>query len=169
MNLKLLFLILPIFLISCRNETQTKKNKEVTTQTCLENSSTKECQENRNPPVFRESTYTELLESIVDIPIEVSSSYVYFGATKSYISRGKKLICDLSITKGESLRFDLYENDLHVFLEDVLYKMKPLTSSGEGLLRSWIWKGVDDSGVKMTKQLSFIGSHRLIMRKTCEI
>jgi hypothetical protein len=110
----------------------------------------------------------DLLESMIDVPIQITNSEITFMADKASSSQGRRITCKTAVKSGEIYRFALRGNTLVLMTPGGSYSMARLTS-GEGLIGTWAWKGYVDQGTHVIRQVTFLSKTRMIMRTTCEL
>jgi hypothetical protein len=110
----------------------------------------------------------DLLESMIDVPVQVSNSEIVFQEDKDAVSQGRRIECRTTVKNGEIYRYTLRGNALHLSTDTGTYEMERL-NSGDGLLGTWKWNGYVDEGTHVIRQLSFLGNSRVIIRTSCEL
>lgn len=109
----------------------------------------------------------DLLESMIEVPVQISDSVITFMADKAATSEGRRISCPTSVRSGETYRYSLRDGGLFVATENGSYQMKR-TSSGEGLVGSWTWKGYIDQGTHVIRHMTILSS-KVILRTSCEL
>lgn len=110
----------------------------------------------------------DLLESMIDVPVQVTSSEIMFQEEKVALTQGRRIECRTAVKKGEVYRYTLRGDALHVSTESGSFEMER-TNSGDGLIGTWKWNGYVDEGTHVIRQLSFLGNSRVIIRTSCEL
>lgn len=110
----------------------------------------------------------DLLESMIDVPVQVTSSEIMFQEEKVALTQGRRIECRTAVKKGEVYRYTLRGDALLVSTETGSYEMER-TNSGDGLIGTWKWNGYIDEGTHVIRQLSFLGNSRVIIRTSCEL
>lgn len=110
----------------------------------------------------------DLLETMIDVPVQIANTDITFMADKTSTDQGRRLSCKTSVKNGETYRYALRGNKLIVMTSAGTYEMDRLTD-GDSLLGTWVWKGYEDSGAHIIRQMSFLSNTRLIMRTNCEL
>lgn len=111
----------------------------------------------------------DLLESMVDVPIQVTDSSITFMADRSSSEQGRRIECPTVVRNGEVYSYSLNGDILMITTESgQRYEMHRLNDS-QGLMGAWAWKGYVDQGTHMIRQLSFLSQSRVIMRTSCEL
>jgi hypothetical protein len=132
-------------------------------RSCVVNLDTNRC----DPIQGNEGSGIEILETVLEVPINIQGEEITFLAGKNAIVVGKKLKCEINISKGEIHRFELRGDKLLILSPQGSFEFEN-QSEGEGLGGHWVWKGYVDNGILEIRQLYFVGKNRLILRKTCE-
>ncbi len=130
---------------------------------CVLNLYTNRC----DPIQGNESSGIEILETVLDVPINIQADEITFLSEKKSIVVGKKMNCEINVTKGEIHRFEIKSGKLAI-LSPQGASIFENQSEGENLSGHWVWRGYLDNGVLEIRQLFFVGTKRLILRKTCE-
>lgn len=110
----------------------------------------------------------DLLESMIDAPIKITDAEIMFTADKSSTSQGRRISCSTRVKNGEIYRFAVRGQKLLVMTAEGSYEMERL-SEGEGLMGAWVTHNYIDQGTRVTKQMSFLSTSRVIMRTNCEL
>ncbi|WPU67137.1 hypothetical protein [Peredibacter starrii] len=110
----------------------------------------------------------DLLETMVDAPIQVTDSEIQFLGDKESLTQGRRIECRTNVKSGETYRYTLRGQRLLIDTESGSYEMTRL-NSGEGLIGTWVWKGYVDGGTHIIRQFSFLGNDRVIIRTNCEL
>lgn len=110
----------------------------------------------------------DLLESMIDVPVKITDADIQFLADKTSATEGRRISCQTQVKNGEIYRFALRGNTLVMMTGEGSYEMKRL-NSGSGLVGTWIWKGYVEEGTHIIRQMTFLGSSRVIMRTSCEL
>ena len=110
----------------------------------------------------------DLLESMVDAPIQVTDSSITFLADKSSSEQGRRISCPTSVRNGEVYSYALRGDVLLLTTATEQIEMHRLNDS-TGLMGAWAWKGYVDDGTHMIRQMSFLSDKRVIMRTSCEL
>lgn len=110
----------------------------------------------------------DLLESMVDVPIQVTDTSITFMSDKTSNSQGRRIDCPTMVKEGETISYEVQGDSLHITTSDGKFTYQRLNAS-EGLTGSWMWKGYEGIGQHIIRQLSFLSKTRVIMRTSCEI
>jgi hypothetical protein len=142
-----------------RSTTSTRSEKP-----CVVNLLTNRC----DPIQGTESDGVEILETVLEVAINIQGQEITFLSDKSSVSVGKKMTCAMNVTKDEVHRFALRGEKLLILSAQGSYEFEN-QSEEEGLGGHWVWTGYVNGGVLEIRQLSLVGKNRLILRKTCEL
>ena len=157
-----LSIVILLSLSSCgkeiRSTTSTRSEKP-----CVVNLITNRC----DPIQGNEGSGIEILETVLEVPINIQGQEISFLSDKSAVAVGKKMTCEINISKEELHRFALRGDKLLILSPQGSFEFEN-QSEGEGLGGHWVWKGYVDNGILEIRQLYFVGKNRLILRKTCE-
>lgn len=111
----------------------------------------------------------DLLESMVEVPVQVSASDITFMADKTATAEGRRITCPTSVKSGETYRYSLRgDSELYVSASTGNYVYSRI-SSGNGLIGTWAWKGYKDQGTHLIKTMTFLSNTKMIMRTSCEL
>lgn len=110
----------------------------------------------------------DLLDAVIDVPIEVRGSEITFLASKSSQEIGRRISCRMAVNNGESYRYDLEGERLRITTPENSYLLRRLNNEKNGIIGAWVWKGVED-GYLVRRIFSFISEKRLIMKTHCEL
>lgn len=110
----------------------------------------------------------DLLDAMIDVPIKIQDAEITFLADKSAMSTGRRINCKTSVKNGEVYRFALRGSRLLLMTPSGSYEMDRLTD-GSGIVGTWAWKGYEDQGTHVIRQMSFLSETRVIMRTNCEL
>lgn len=110
---------------------------------------------------------TDLLESMIVVPIKIQDNDIFFLTDKSALSYGRKINCETKVREGEIYRFALRTEGLILMTENGTFNFERL-SGEDGLFGAWMWKGIIDDGSHMIRVISFLDSDRVIIRTICE-
>ncbi|WP_408096115.1 hypothetical protein ACJVC5_13835 [Peredibacter sp. HCB2-198] len=110
----------------------------------------------------------DLLETMVDVPVQVNDSEIQFMGDKESLTQGRRIECRTNVRSGEVYRYTLQGDSLHLSTESESYALTRL-NPGSGLAGTWVWKGYVDNGTHIIRQFSFLGNDRLIIRTNCEL
>jgi hypothetical protein len=110
----------------------------------------------------------DLLETMIDVPVQMSGSEMTFMADKTATSQGRRLSCKASVKNGEIYRYALRGDTLIVMSSEGTYEMERMTD-GSTINSTWSWHGYEEAGTRIARQLTIVDSNRVIMRKTCEL
>lgn len=110
----------------------------------------------------------DLLETMVDAPIQVTDSEIQFLGDKESLTQGRRIECRTNVKNGEIYRYTVRGESLLISSESGSFEMTRL-NSGSGLIGTWVWKGYVDNGTHIIRQFSFLGNDRVIIRTNCEL
>lgn len=110
----------------------------------------------------------DLLETMIDVPVKITDSEISFQSDKSSTEQGRRISCKTAVKNGEIYRIALRGNRLLVMTGNGTFEMDRLTD-GSSLLGTWAWKGYEDNGAHIIRQMSFLSESRVIMRTNCEL
>lgn len=110
----------------------------------------------------------DLLESMIDVPIQVTDSSITFMADKTSNSQGRRIDCVSAVKEGETVSYAVQGDNLIITSNSGKFTYKRLNSS-RGLMGSWMWKGYEGIGQHIIRQFTFLSDKRVIMRTSCEI
>lgn len=112
----------------------------------------------------------DLLDTMVDVPIEVNNAEIIFGASKVSFKDGRRIDCKTEVRSGEVYSYSLNGSNLHIRTEDgVSINMKRLNETGSGLIGAWAWRGYAADGSHTIKQLTIVNENRAILQTHCEL
>ncbi len=109
----------------------------------------------------------DLLESMIDVNIDVTPSEILFRQSKSSTAQGRKISCATKVQGGESYAYAITGDKMDITMGVDHITMDRL-SPGTGLLGGWVWSGTDANGDYIIRSLNFVGTTRLIMKTHCE-
>ncbi len=158
-----LLIVITLSFSSC-GKNQSAFKTENNERSCFVNLDTNRC----DPIQGNENAGIEMLETVLDVPINIQGEEITFLAEKNAIVVGKKLKCAINVSKGEIHRFEFRGNKLLILSPEESNEFENQIE-GEGLAGHWVWKGYLDNKVLEIRQLYFVGKNRLILRKTCEL
>lgn len=158
-----LFLIITLLFSSCGKNPRTIKT-DGNKRPCVFNLLTNRC----DPIQGNETSGVEILETVIEVPIKIQGEEIIFLENKSSFVIGKKINCELNVSKGEVYRFSINGNKLLIISQLGSNEFENQTA-GENLVGHWVSKAYLDNGVLEIMQLYFLGKNKLILRKTCEL
>lgn len=110
----------------------------------------------------------DLLESMIDVPIQMQDTEMTFLADKTATSTGRRITCKTAVKKGEVYRFALRGAKLLLMTPEGSFEMDRLNDGSE-INGAWAWKGYTDEGTHLIRQMTILNSNRVIMRTNCEL
>lgn len=119
--------------------------------------------------IIADGSSVDLLDSIIDVPVQVTSSSITFSATKMAVAEGDRISCKTEVAAGESYEYSLSGNKLIVQTANGQLEMTRLNEDGEGIIGTWMWKGKGDAGMHMIRTMSIVNNSRVIMKTHCEM
>lgn len=126
-------------------------------------------EEDRTSPVIDgDGMGTELLDAMVDVPVNVSGSEIKFLKAANSASKGRQIECKVGVKLGEVYQYSLSGNSLTLNTGTTSYNMKRL-NDGSGLRGVWVWKGNDAASGRTERLVTFVNEHRAVLRSNCEI
>jgi hypothetical protein len=158
------FYLVLVSFVSCGQ----KQNSNSTSITPIAKQET-ECDLDLCDVIRSDDRVVELLDSMIDVPIEISDDHVKILVSKLSIDQGSSFNCESEASAGEIYDFSLDNNYLNLKIQNENYRLVRLNKDSEGLNGSWTWRGKSDQGVQMIKTFSFIGENRMILKTHCEL
>lgn len=110
----------------------------------------------------------DLLESIIDVPVQISGADVKVTSGKTSEAKGRRISCSSSVQTGEVIRYSQSGNSLTLMMGEGNFDMTR-TAVGDGINGTWKWKQYIDQGALVIRTVTFLNNNRMIMRKTCEL
>lgn len=110
----------------------------------------------------------DILESMIDVPISIQETEMMFLSDKVAVSEGRRIDCRVGVKNGEIYRFALRGNRLLLMTAEGSYEMERL-NDGSGLNGTWTWKGYQDNGAHVIRQMVIFNNSRAVMKKNCEL
>lgn len=110
----------------------------------------------------------DLLESMIDVPVKISGTDIQFLADKTSSAQGRRIACVAKVKAGEIYRYALRGDSLVLMTSEGSFEYKRL-NSGTGLNGAWKWKGYENDGTHVLRQITFLGESRVVIRYNCEL
>lgn len=110
----------------------------------------------------------DLLDVVLDVPIEISSEKIFFKSTESDVAVGSHSTCESSFTSGENYIYQLNGSNLTLTKSNgEKLDLKRVSGEGEDLIGSW--KGNSTKGAQsIMSRFTILSENRLIVRTHCE-
>ncbi len=109
----------------------------------------------------------DLLESMIDVSVTVTSNEILFRESKSSKVRGRAIECETSVKGGDIYRYNLNGDELELFMGARKYTMARLNQSS-GIKGAWAWRGYEANRVYVIRSVTFIDNTRMIIKTHCE-
>ena len=110
----------------------------------------------------------DLLDVAMDVPVEISSSQIFFKQSVANSAVGVRSSCSVSVTSGEAYSYQLKGNSL-LLKTSAGQSMNFSRVSGDqgSIVGSWTSKS-KLGGQLILRRLTFVAPNRMIMRTHCE-
>lgn len=165
MRLLPLIFILSLVAACGKQSTTSSSSRQNQEDTCQLNGQAVECESIRGA----DGLGVDLLDTVIDVPVEISNSEITFLAPKSSFAEGRRISCKTQVQSGEVYRYSLEGNTLRLQTDGGSFNMKKLNDEKNGISGTWAWKGYVDQGTHVIKTISFIGTNRAILKTHCEL
>ena len=152
-----------MFVVSCGKESS-KTNSRQESNTCLY-----EGDEKCDTIQAADGLGIDLLDTIVDVSINVSNSEITFLESKVSRQEGRRISCETEVRNGEVYRFSVNGNKLNLKTDTGNFTFIRLNDEGASIIGAWNWKGYVDQGTHVIKTITFISENRAIIKTHCEI
>lgn len=119
--------------------------------------------------ITTDGSSTDLLDSLIDAPVEISASEIHFTVGKISVVKGDKITCKTEVRAGEVYQYALTGNNLQLQTGAGTYTMTRLNEGGTGILGTWMWKGKGEQGMHNIKTMSVVSNTRVILKNHCEL
>jgi hypothetical protein len=122
----------------------------------------------QNEEYITDIQVSDLLDVVMDVPVEISNSQILFMRSSSQMAQGVRTSCSLEVKEGEVYSFILDGNFLQLKKNTgKVLGFKRVSGEKEGLQGSWVHKSQENRQL-ILRRLSIVGTNRVIMRTHCE-
>jgi hypothetical protein len=111
----------------------------------------------------------DLLDTIIDVPINLSNSEITFQESKLSADEGRRISCKTQVRNGEVYQYSLRGDQLFIQTESGSYTMTRNNDEKNGILGTWFWQGYVDQGTLLLRTMTFVSQSRVILKTHCEL
>lgn len=119
--------------------------------------------------ITADGSIVDLLDSIVDVPAQISASQITFTAAKASVAEGDRISCKTEVAAGEVYSYSISGQKLMLQTNAGQYTMTRLNEDGQGLIGTWMWKGTGPDGMHVIRTMGIVSNSRVILKTHCEL
>lgn len=116
-----------------------------------------------------DGTTVDLLDSVIDVPAQISGTQIAFTAAKASVAEGDRISCKTEVAAGEVYSYSISGHKLMLQTNSGQYTMSRLNEDGDGLIGTWLWKGTGPDGMHVIRTMGVVSNSRVILKTHCEL
>ncbi len=168
MRLGFLFVVL-LTLSACGNDKKSSKDpvsvlRQEEAVLCDLNGTKVSCESLEGP----DGMGIDLLESTVDVSVNLTEYEVVFRETKTQTAQGRRISCKTSVRSGEVYKLIYTGSNLDVINESGETIRYERLNEGDSILGAWVSRTYVDSGTHIIRQMTFVSHSHAILKTHCE-